>query len=107
MLLVVGQDLTEPAHGAIEMMQFELVDTLQNIVVLPTFGGAIAARIEQAVQDGHEHGAFDGELETPTTEQVANNGLATGLLPEFFKNEGRAPVAGLNDRELLLAMLGQ
>jgi hypothetical protein len=42
------------------------------------------------VQHGREHGALDRELELPPGEQLLNDGLATGLLPQTAEQQRRA-----------------
>src|SRR5262245_34940856 len=59
------------------------------------------------MQDGQEHGAFDGELETAAAQEFVEHGPATGFLPEFFKDQGRTPTTRMDYGEMALAMLGE
>src|SRR5438093_2587608 len=43
LLLVVGQFFAEPSHGAIELVQFNLVGTVDEVVLFPALGRMIAA----------------------------------------------------------------
>ncbi len=88
-------------------MQFQLVHSSQYIVAFPAFGGAIAAGGQQPMQDRQKNGPLDGKLKTAAAEDGVQDRLAAGLLPEFFEDQRRAPVARADDREMLLLMLGQ
>jgi hypothetical protein len=102
-LLPVGrQRLAEPAHGAVEVVQFKFVHAIEDIVALAAVGGAVAAGAEQAVQNGEEDGAFDGELEMALTQQFGKDRLTAGGLPEFLEDQGRPPAAGANDRDVIV-----
>src|SRR5262249_16875774 len=80
-LLALRQLLTKPAHGGIEMMEFEFIDTIDAIILAPMFTRPVGARHHQAMQHGQEHRAFDRELETPPRKQILHNGTAPALLP--------------------------
>src|SRR5262249_21298518 len=81
LLLLVGQMMSEPSHGPIQMVQLQLVHALENVVLFPAFGGTIAAGSQQAVQDSHEHGAFDGKFKMPSAQHFADDGGAADLMP--------------------------
>src|SRR4029077_5269353 len=53
----------EPAHGAIEMMEFQLVDAVDAIIVAPMLASTVGARNHEPMQHGQEHRALDRELE--------------------------------------------
>src|SRR5262249_44434798 len=65
-------------------------DAVEGIVGLPLVGGAVAAGLQQAMEHGQEDGAFDGEGEAAVGEQVVQDGVATGLVPEALEDEHRA-----------------
>jgi len=59
-----------------------------DVVVLhPGCAVAIGARDEEAMQRGDEHGALDGELETPVGEQLAENPGNAEPLPDFAEQQ--------------------
>src|SRR5262249_48333913 len=80
-LLALRQLLTKPIYGAIEMMEFEFIDTIDAITLAPMFTRPVGARHHQAMQHRQEHRAFDRELETPPRNQILHNGTAPPLLP--------------------------
>jgi hypothetical protein len=62
------------------MVKPQQLDSTDGIVALPLFGGAIAARVEQAVKDTEKDGAFDRELEaSPGQSSVQNVVDGTGF----------------------------
>ena len=58
-----GVNGAEPANGPIQMMELEIVASVDLIVSPPLLGGAVTAGVEEPVQDGEEDGPLDGELE--------------------------------------------
>ena len=91
---LVSQFVAQPAHGAVELMQLEITDAIDDQPMAPLLGGAVGAGVEQPVQHGEKDGAFEIELEFPLAGQFANHAPATGLLPQPFEGEGRAELAG-------------
>jgi hypothetical protein len=59
------------------------------------------------VQHRQEDGAFDSELEAAVGQEVAEDGLATGLLPEAFEDQGRADAASGKDGQLAAGLGGE
>jgi hypothetical protein len=57
--LVFGEFFTEPAHGAVEVMQVEALDP---VIRPPAAGGAIRAAGKQPVQDGEENRALQRKI---------------------------------------------
>ena len=88
-------------------MELKVVASLDLVVVFPLVGGAIAAGVEEPVQDGEEDGPLDGELEAASLEQVPDDMLAAGLLPEPLEDQGRADVPGRDGREPALGVRGE
>src|SRR5712692_660458 len=89
-LLVGGQRFSQPGHGAVEVVQLQPGGAVEGIVRLPLSGGAIAAGLEQAVQDGEEHGAFDIEAEAAVAEESADHGLPISVAPQAFEDDAGA-----------------
>jgi hypothetical protein len=58
------------------------------------------------MQDGQEDGTFDGELEAAFAEEGGEEGLAAGLLPEVFEDQGWPDPAGGDDRQLAVGLGG-
>ena len=73
----------------------------------PLVGGTIAARVEEPVEDGEEDGPLDGELEASSLQQLLDDTLAAGQLPEPLEDQGRADVPDRDGREPALGMLGE
>ena len=79
--------LAEPAHRAVQMLQFELCGAVDGLVTAPLKGAAVGARDHEAVQHGHEHRAFDIEVMVAGSEQLAHDRLAAGLTPQAFEDQ--------------------
>jgi hypothetical protein len=93
-LLAQRQWLAQPGHGAVEVLQGEGLGAVDGLGLLPFFGGAVAARIEEAVQDGQEDGALQVEFEFAFTCQIAEDLADAQLAPEAPEDEGGADAAG-------------
>src|SRR6516162_1707438 len=104
---LVGQFVAEPAHRAVELMQFELADPVDDQPVPPLLGGAVGARVEQPMQHGQKHRAFEIELEPAFAGQFPDHPPAAGLLPQPFESERRAELAGRHFRGLAALVGGQ
>ena len=59
------------------------------------------------MQDGEEDGPLDVELEAASLQELLDDLLAAGLLPEPLEDEGRADAAGVDGRELALGVSGE
>jgi hypothetical protein len=59
------------------------------------------------VQDGEEDGALDGELEAAVSQEFTEDVAAAGLVPEAFKDQGRAEAARGDDRDLAIVVSGE
>jgi hypothetical protein len=105
-LLLLGQLVAEPTHRPIQMMELEIVASVDLIVSPPLLGGAVAAGVEEPVQDSEEDGSLDGELEAPTFQQLPDDVPAAGELPEPLEDQGRADVPDRDGRQLALGVLG-
>src|SRR5271157_6171006 len=88
-------------------MKLKIFASLDLVALLPLIGGAIAARVEEPMQDGQEDGPFDGELEASSLQQLLDDMLTAGQLPEPLEDQGRADVPDRDGRELALGMLGE
>src|SRR5271166_357506 len=58
-------------------MKLKIFAFLDLVVVFPLVGSAIAAGVEEPVQDGEEDGPLDGELEAATLQQLLDH-ISTG-----------------------------
>src|ERR1019366_10018364 len=103
-LLVAGQLLAEPGHGPVQVMELQGVAACDRVVGLPLVGGAVAAWVDEAMQDGEEDGPFDVELEAAFRQQLPDDPLAPGLLPEPLEDEDRPDVPGGDGGELALGV---
>ena len=64
-----GQFLSQPGHGAVEVVQGETVGVRDVVVVHPRRAVAVGAGDEEAVQDGGEHRPLEGKLKGATGKQ--------------------------------------
>jgi hypothetical protein len=69
----------------------------------PLVGSPVAAGGEQAVQDGQEDRPLDVALETASLQELLEDVLAPGLLPETLEDEGGSEASGGEGRELSLS----
>ena len=74
--------LAEPGHGAVEMVQPEVVGAGDVVVGHPLLAGTVGAGDHQAMQDGSEHRPLHGEAEAASGEQRLEHGLTAKLVPE-------------------------
>jgi hypothetical protein len=88
-------------------MKLKIFASLDLVVLFPLIGSAIAAWGEESVQDGQEDGSLDGEFEAASLQELLDDVLATGLLPESLEDQGRADVPDRDGRESTLGMLGE
>jgi hypothetical protein len=107
------QLLPEPGHGAVEVVQRQVVHTRDGVVPDPLVAGPVGAGDEEAVQDGGEDGALDIELEAAAGEQHLDHRPAAGLLPQPAKQQRAADAATgnragrhLGEDEAVLAVPG-
>src|SRR5450631_3156281 len=88
-LLLFRQNLSQPSHGSVEMVQTQLADAFDGIVVFPLFGGAVAARREEPMQHGEKDGALDGKLKTAVLQQSSQHRADRAGLPESLEDQRR------------------
>ena len=89
-LLVSGEFLAEPGHGAVEVVQGKAVNAGDVVVGQPLLAGAVRAGDHDPVQHGGEDRPLDRELEATPGQQVLDDGLAAGLLPQPSEQPRRA-----------------
>ena len=77
------------------------------VVGPPLVGGSVAARVEEAVQDGEEDGPLDVELEAASFEELLDDPPAPRLLPEPLEDQGGSDAAGGDGRKLSLGVSGE
>ena len=82
--------LAEPAHRAVQMLEFKRFGAVDGLVAAPLKGASVGARDHHTVQHGHEHRAFDIEVMVAGGEQLAHDRLAAGLTPQAFEDQCRA-----------------
>jgi hypothetical protein len=76
-------------------MELQRGHAVEGIIDLPLVGGAITAGLEEAMEDGEENRTFDVEAEAAVAEELAENGLATGIAPQAFEDkDGTEPLDG-------------
>ena len=106
-MLPSRQLVAQPGHGAIHVVQLQVVGTVDQVILFPALAGAVAARGAEAVQDRQKHGALNRELEMPYRQQIAEDLLASALLPESLENERWPNALRLNHGNLAVAVRGQ
>ena len=89
-LLLGGEFLAEPSHGAVEVVEAQAVHTGDVVVGEPRLAGPVRARDHDPVQHGGEDGALDRELEAASGQEILDDGAAAGLLPQPPEQKGRA-----------------
>jgi hypothetical protein len=87
---LIGKVLAEPRHGAVEMVQIEFLRAGDRIGVAPARGGAIRARVDEAMQHGQEDRPLQRKTEAARGRERFDHGRTTGLLPEPFEDQRRA-----------------
>ena len=70
--------LAEPAHRAVQMLEFKRFGGVDGLVAAPLKGASVGARDHHTVQHGPEHRAFDIEVMVAGGEQLAHHRLAGG-----------------------------
>src|SRR6516164_4687449 len=99
--------VAEPAHGAVELMQFEIADPSDDQPTAPLLGAAVGARVEQPMQHGQKHRAFESPLKRAFAAHSPVHPPAAGLLPQPLESERRAELAGRHFRGLAALVGGQ
>src|ERR1019366_4399806 len=84
-LLALRQFLAQPGHGAIEMMEPEIIDAVDAVILAPVLAGTVRARYHKTMQYGQEHRALNRELEAAPGQQILHHGAATAVLPQPFE----------------------
>ena len=92
LLLGGGQWLAQPGHGAVQMLQLQVLPAAGHLVAGPAQGAAIRARGAEPMQDGEEHGALEIEAEAAPAQGGAQRGAAAGEVPEPLEDQAGAEV---------------
>ena len=106
-LFLAWQFVAQPTHRPVEVMKLKNFASLDLVSLFPLVGCAIAAGVEEPVQDGEEDGPLHGKLEAAALENLLNHMLAAGQLPEPLEDQGRADVPDRDGRKPTLGMLGE
>src|SRR5207245_4940286 len=53
LLLVIGQWLAQPAHGAVQMMQLQFADPFEDVVHAPALRGSVTDRKSTRLNSSH------------------------------------------------------
>ena len=89
-LIFRRQFLTQPRHGAIEVMKIEPVDAGDPIILAPAVRRAIGAADEQPVQHGEEHRPLQCKAVLTRPGEIFDHRPAAGLLPQPFEHQRRS-----------------
>ena len=107
LLLRGRQLLAEPGHSAVQLVQFDFVGAVEQVIHLPGLSGTIAAGGAESMQDSEEDSAFDGEFERACSEQLVEDVLAAGLVPKPLEDKGGPNALGGDSRHLTVLVGGQ
>jgi hypothetical protein len=91
---LVGQLLSQKRHGAIEVVQGEILHPLDGIIPAPLLAGAVRSGEKESVQDGEEDGSFHRKAELPPFQKALEDLVEMELLPEPLEEERRADPLG-------------
>jgi len=84
-------------------MQLQALHPVERVAFAPDLGRAVAAGVEEPVEDRQEHGALDRELEAAVGEQPVEDSRKARLEPEPLEDERRPGAEGLGGSEPPLA----
>jgi hypothetical protein len=87
-------------------MELELAAALDPVILPPLLGGAVAAGVEEPVQDDEEDSPLQGELEPPALQELTDDVPAAGGLQEPVEDQGRADVPDRDGWQATLGVLG-
>src|SRR5262249_26644245 len=92
-LILRGQFLPEPCHGAIEVMQVEPLDPGDPIVFAPAICRAVGAADKQSVEHGEKNRPLQPKAVLARAAELLNHGPAAGLLPQPLEHQRRPDAA--------------
>ena len=90
-----SQGISEKGHGAVGVMEGDYVHPVDGVVSPPLITRTVRAGDEEAMEDGKKDRPFDVKLELATCKQPLDNGWQAKLIPQTFKDQGRADLYGL------------
>ena len=97
----LGQRLSQPAHGAIDVVQIHVFGPGDGEAILPVqHARTIAAGDEQAMQDGEKENPLQGDLEASTGQQPLDDLRDLQLLPQPPEDQRRPDAAVADGRRL-------
>ncbi len=102
-LLLSREVFAEPGHGAVEMVEIEVLGAFDAEILAPAVGGAIGTATDEPVQDGQEHRPLQVEGVLAQASEFGDHGPAAGLLPQAFEDERRSDAPGGDRRGRIVA----
>jgi len=101
-LLLHRQRLTQPGHGAIKVLQIDVVQIPEGIPAAPAFRSAVASGGEQAMQYRDEYDPFERKPELPPGEQFPENRGDSQFLPQPPEHQRRPDMDRFFGLDLLM-----
>ena len=89
--------LSQPAHGAVEVMKLDALGPLDLEVLFPPFCGAVASGIEQAMQDGEEDRPFHGKTPSSLGHLALDCSLGFPTAARVDRRQGRDRWTGCDE----------
>src|SRR5512134_2518811 len=87
--LLVGQFLTQPGDGPVQLVQVDAVEPGNPVALQPLVAGPVGARHAEPVQHAGEDRPLDRELELTLGQQPLDHRLAAGLAPQTLEDQRR------------------
>jgi hypothetical protein len=86
------------------VVQLQGFTSVDLVVRLPLVGGSVASRGEEAMEYRQEDRPLDIALEAASVQELLDDTLASGLLPESLEDQGRPDAAGGEGGKLSLGV---
>src|SRR5512134_1797890 len=105
--LLVGQFLTQPGDGPVQVVQVDAVEPGNPVALQPLVAGPVGARHAEPVQHAGEDRPLDRELELTLGQQPLDHRLAAGLAPQTLEEQRRTEAPAVDHQPIAIAHGGQ
>ena len=105
--LLVGQFLTQPGDGPVQVVQVDAVEPGNPVALQPLVAGPVGARHAEPVQHAGEDRPLDRELELTLGQQPLDHRLAAGLAPQTLEDQRRTDAPAVDHQPIAIAHGGQ
>ena len=89
LIFLIFNLLAQICHGPIQMMQRDVIYTLDDVIPVPPIATPVGTGNEQPVQHHEEDSPLYIKLELPEGQMAFYNLLDDNLLPETIEDQGR------------------